>query len=248
MREIATLGDAAQVVPERLVNALAEASGARIVIGIPKQLKRLSEKTTMVMEVDRADGEVENMKFDKLIIACGPWSSQVAATLGMSINECYGEKCHSILLQDDAGGNSLDPTCLFLDWRGQENVTDLELYSRVDGMYGSGNCEGPTRDISQPEDVESNEKIAGSLADAAGKVAPSLSSYRTRRSTACYLPICETGKLLVGKVQSADNVFVGTGHSCWGIMNGPATGKALAEMIVMGETSSPEIWDAFAPR
>lgn len=27
-----------------------------------------------------------------------------------------------------------------------------------------------------------------------------------------------------------------TGHSCWGILNGPATGKALAELICSGES------------
>lgn len=30
---------------------------------------------------------------------------------------------------------------------------------------------------------------------------------------------------------------IATGHSCWGILNSPATGAALAELIVDGKAS-----------
>ena len=32
-----------------------------------------------------------------------------------------------------------------------------------------------------------------------------------------------------------------TGHSCWGILNGPATGKALAELICAGESQCVDL-------
>ena len=31
------------------------------------------------------------------------------------------------------------------------------------------------------------------------------------------------------------------GHSCWGILNGPATGKALAEMIATGASQCVDL-------
>ena len=32
------------------------------------------------------------------------------------------------------------------------------------------------------------------------------------------------------------NAFVATGHSVWGILNGPASGEAMAELIAEGAT------------
>jgi hypothetical protein len=40
--------------------------------------------------------------------------------------------------------------------------------------------------------------------------------------------------------------YCATGHSCWGILNGPATGKALAELITDGEVSCLDL-RPFAP-
>ncbi len=250
VREIATLHDAAQVVPERLVNEIAKASGADVIIGKPTRLDKpdKDDGKPMVMDIETAAGTCIQIECTHVIISAGPWSSDVASTLGVSISACYGELCHSILLHDDVGANALDPTCLFLDWRGREDVSDLELYSRVDGMYVSGNCEGPTKDILPPEAVSSSPQIASALKDAATSVGPSLGGYKLARSTACYLPICETGTLLVGAVPNTrEKIYVGTGLTCWGIMNGPAVGRALAFYVLNGSPEKPEIWKPFLP-
>jgi glycine/D-amino acid oxidase-like deaminating enzyme len=51
---------------------------------------------------------------------------------------------------------------------------------------------------------------------------------------ACYLPISPDGIPLMGKIPGFENVYIATGHSCWGILNSPATGAAMAELIVDG--------------
>ncbi|KAE8735890.1 putative fad oxidoreductase [Hibiscus syriacus] len=38
-------------------------------------------------------------------------------------------------------------------------------------------------------------------------------------------------------VEQSSGYFVATGHSCWGILNGPATGAAVAELVVEGRAS-----------
>ena len=40
-------------------------------------------------------------------------------------------------------------------------------------------------------------------------------------------------------------MFVAAGHSCWGILQGPATGEALAELILTGST--PHTIEALNP-
>ena len=37
------------------------------------------------------------------------------------------------------------------------------------------------------------------------------------------------------------DVLMGAGHSCWGILNGPATGLVMAELIAEGKATSVDI-------
>jgi len=59
--------------------------------------------------------------------------------------------------------------------------------------------------------------------------------------------LTQDGVPAIGKLPSAPGVYVGTGHSCWGILNGPATGKALAELILDGKQSVVPSLNAFDP-
>jgi glycine/D-amino acid oxidase-like deaminating enzyme len=93
--------------------------------------------------------------------------------------------------------------------------------------------------------LEPHEKLARTLC-------ADLKGARRIGEQSCYLPIAMEGSVsgpgpVIGKVPGAEGVFVGTGHTCWGILNGPATGKALAELIVHGKASCVSL-DAFAPR
>jgi glycine/D-amino acid oxidase-like deaminating enzyme len=39
---------------------------------------------------------------------------------------------------------------------------------------------------------------------------------------------------LIGPVPGVKGAYVATGHSVWGILNAPATGEAMAELIIDG--------------
>ena len=51
---------------------------------------------------------------------------------------------------------------------------------------------------------------------------------------ACFRPVTEDGLPLIGKVPGSEGGYVASGHSVWGILNAPATGEALAELIADG--------------
>ena len=51
---------------------------------------------------------------------------------------------------------------------------------------------------------------------------------------------------LIGKVSRIENAYVATGHNVWGILNAPATGEAIAELIVDGEGHTVDL-TAFDP-
>lgn len=43
------------------------------------------------------------------------------------------------------------------------------------------------------------------------------------------------------RVPGVPGAFLSTGHTCWGILNGPASGLALAEMIVDGQATCVDL-------
>jgi len=51
---------------------------------------------------------------------------------------------------------------------------------------------------------------------------------------------------LISKLPGLENVYVATGHNVWGILNAPATGEAVAELIAEGEARSTDL-TAFDP-
>lgn len=54
---------------------------------------------------------------------------------------------------------------------------------------------------------------------------------------ACFLPCTDDSVPVIGEIPGVKGCYVATGHSCWGILNGPATGAAVAELVVNGCSS-----------
>lgn len=40
----------------------------------------------------------------------------------------------------------------------------------------------------------------------------------------------------MGKVNGIEGAFISCGHNCWGILWAPVSGKAMAELIVLGQS------------
>ena len=58
---------------------------------------------------------------------------------------------------------------------------------------------------------------------------------------ACYRPLTSDGLPLIGPVHEVAGAYVATGHSVWGILNAPATGEAMAELIVDGAAHTVDL-------
>jgi glycine/D-amino acid oxidase-like deaminating enzyme len=66
------------------------------------------------------------------------------------------------------------------------------------------------------------------------RLSPAFRSERIIARQACFRPVTEDGLPLIGKVPRSEGLYVATGHNVWGILNAPATGEALAELIADG--------------
>ena len=66
------------------------------------------------------------------------------------------------------------------------------------------------------------------------RLSPALAQAKVLAQQACYRPVTQDGLPLIGAVPGLEGAYVATGHSVWGILNAPATGEAMAELIVDG--------------
>src|SRR3954447_22896440 len=60
-------------------------------------------------------------------------------------------------------------------------------------------------------------------------------------SQACSRPVTQDGLPLIGAVPGVRGAYVGTGHGVWGILNAPATGEAMAELILDGASRAVDL-------
>src|SRR5439155_15671927 len=92
-----------------------------------------------------------------------------------------------------------------------------------------------------PGGVEVSELACATLARAAGRVSAALAAAPIVHRHACYRPVTDDGLPLIGRVPGVAGAYVATGHGPWGMLNAPATGQALAELIAGGAASSVDL-------
>ena len=56
---------------------------------------------------------------------------------------------------------------------------------------------------------------------------------------ACHLPSATDGRPVVGLLRRG--CYAGYGHGCWGILLAPATGEALANLMVTGKSPTLDL-------
>ena len=93
--------------------------------------------------------------------------------------------------------------------------------------------------------VEPSESAIKRLRETVGEVCPGYSE-KVSTEQACYLPATDDGVPIIGKIKDVEGAYIATGHSVWGILNSPATGKAMAELIVDGRCTWLNL-DSFNP-
>ncbi|KAK9844748.1 hypothetical protein WJX74_006279 [Apatococcus lobatus] len=232
----------AQVHPEKLTKAFMEEAGkagAKVHQGTVTGIKLSHDSTPRVQGVE-VGGEV--LPADVVVIAMGPWSKQAADWLPLP--PVSGQKAHSVIIQPSS---PITSHCLFTQISGTKSGNaEPELYPRPDGsVYICGESDS----VGVPDDplsIQPREDACDNLEAYAGMVSSALREGATVKRQACYLPLSPDGTPLIGAVPHVEGAFVATGHSCWGILNGPATGACLADLILDGSCSRVNM-KAFSP-
>jgi glycine/D-amino acid oxidase-like deaminating enzyme len=228
----------AQIHPAQFTTALLDAArgrGATLRIGIVQDVARRDGAARGVT----VDGDT--LEADAVVLALGPWTTRVARRLRLP--NVYGLKGYSVTLE----AQNVPPHALFVDYRAADGrAFEPEIIPRPNGdVYVCGMAD-PQPLPESAEGVRVDDAACDVLARAAGRVSTALAKARVTRRQACYRPVTDDGLPLIGRVPGVAGAYVATGHGPWGMLNAPATGLALAELITDGEAKSIDV-RAFDP-
>ena len=232
----------AQVHPKKLCESLWEESCNLIQSSTNAQENRLVKgKVTSMVKQDESgkpiganldDGQV--LEADAVLLACGPWTANIMT----------GVKYHSVIIPTEKVLNQ----CVFFAGCG-----DPEVYVRPDSTaYCTGFPDAPIRVTEQPGEEtvrqDSVDQIISAVREASGKNNESEGALAGEPSLAqaCYLPSTPDGLPIMGPlpkevVNDCEYCFVAAGHSCWGILLGPATGETMANLIATGASATDHV-------
>ena len=226
----------AAVHPGAFTNALmgaAQAQGAELRIGQVTGVARQGDGSR-VRGVE-VDGEL--VEADAVVIAMGPWSILAAGWL--PVPDVFAYKGHSLIFET---GTAVSPDALFLEVQDPRGAVQTpEVFPRADGTtyvaYSSMQDPLPV----DPAEVSPDPHAIEQLQAICERISPALTRANTVARQACYRPVTRDNLPLIGKVPGIEGAYVATGHSVWGVLNAPATGEALAELIVDGRASSTDL-------
>jgi glycine/D-amino acid oxidase-like deaminating enzyme len=233
-RRLGTTATTAQIDPAAFTRGLmraAEGHGATL---------RMGTVTGLVRVGDRVAGAMVNgapVAADAVVIAMGPWSILAAAWLPLPA--VYGLKGHSIVFRT---GDAVPPEALFLEM-GEEGggVLSPEVFPRPDGTTYVCAISSDSPLPVDPADVVPDPGAIDRLKAVAAQIAPVLASAPVIATQACFRPVTEDGLPLIGAIPGLAGAYVATGHSVWGMLNAPATGEAMAGLILDGRPGKVDL-------
>jgi glycine/D-amino acid oxidase-like deaminating enzyme len=201
----------------------AEAQGAELRNGTVVNMTRAPTGTISGVVLDSG----ESVEGDAVVIAMGPWS--ILATRWLPLPAVFGYKGHSLVFET---GDALPAEALFLEYQeASGEVLTPELFARADGTTWV--CA-----------VSSTASLP--IEALCRTISPALATAPIVARQACFRPVTEDGLPLIGAVPGVAGAYVATGHSVWGMLNAPATGEAMAELILDGQAQHVDL-APFAP-
>ena len=165
---------------------------------------------------------------DAVLFACGPWA----------INVMTGVKYHSVVIPTP---RVLSQSVFF------SGLGDPEVYPRPDSTaYCTGFPDPAVKVTERPGEEEVRPEAISRIVEAVRKASGGTDKHGTLSAApsleqACYLPSTPDGLPVMGRLPcspgNCGRCFVAAGHTCWGILLGPASGESMAHLIATGRST-----------
>jgi glycine/D-amino acid oxidase-like deaminating enzyme len=219
----------AQVHPQLYTEALFEEClrlGAKLVQG---EAKKIEVSPTAKILVLTPAGVTQTFDSDIIVICAGSWSGELLRPI-IGRDVLGAIKATSIVLKPSA---TVPNVALFTDWftPGEDCNYDPEVYPRSDDtVYICARAEVVEIPAEGTASVVPEESVTSRMVKFASQLSPNLKDVPILATQSCLLPTSEDDVPIIGSLIEP-HLFVATAHSCWGILNAPATGEAMAQLI-----------------
>lgn len=265
----------AQVHPFQFTTAMAElAAGKGADIRVGAVVKRIeytpdgsavksvvytNNKSTTTTTDNDDDHEISLPATD-IVIAAGPWTQTVYPPAPIS-----ALRAHSVTIRPSrpvsayalftqiklpAGFAQTDEAKRGKTGQGREETVTPEIYARPKNeVYACGEGDHEVPLPASTDLVEVDEKRCQDIVDHVASISDELRDGEVTARQACYLPNVNargSGGPLIGET-GTKGLLMAAGHTCWGIQNGPGTGKLISEFVFEGKAKSAKI-GALDPR
>lgn len=229
---IGTTETTAIVNPARFTTAMMDAAQAHGAALHRASVTGLVRDGAGVTGVETDDGVIA---VDAVVVTMGPWS--VLAAGWMTLPAVFGLRSPSLVYDT---GTDVPAHALFLDDHEEGGASrTIEVFPRRDGTTHVTAFSNQMPLPLDPAAVTPERDEIDRLRVICERLSPAFRAERIIARQACFRPVTEDGLPLIGQV--GEGVYVATGHSVWGILNAPATGEALAELIVEGAARSVDL-------
>jgi glycine/D-amino acid oxidase-like deaminating enzyme len=233
---IGTPRTTAIVHPAKFTHAVmraALAQGAQLLTGRVTGIAP-SANATSVRGVE-LDGTV--LEADAVVVCMGPWS--ILASAWLRLPPVFARLSPSLVYDT---GDDVPAEALFLEYQDDrgEPLT-VEVFPRADGSTHITALSSEPALPANPADVGPEPAAIEQLRSMAERLSPAFSESRIIARQACFRPMTQDGLPLIGKVPHLHGAYVATGHNVWGILNAPATGEVMAELIADGAARSVDL-------
>jgi len=239
--------DTAQVHPYQFTTSmasLAEEAGAKIVLGIVQQIICTNDGVESVKYTDKSTGEEKSIPATDVVISAGPWTKTVWP--GSPISAL---RAHSVTIRPTRPvsayalftGIKLPPN--FRDGvNSRAKLVTPEIYARPNNeIYACGEGDHLVPLPATAADVQCDDSRCQDVVDYISSISDELRDGEMLVRQACYLPQNDMGGSPLVGLTGTKGVFMAAGHTCWGIQNGPGTGKLMSEFIMDGKAGSANV-------
>ncbi|KAL8685414.1 MAG: hypothetical protein Q9218_007776 [Villophora microphyllina] len=261
VRDYSEMGDpstTAQVHPYHFTTSmasLAQEKGLNIILGSATSIDTADNNSAVksVTYEDKSTKETHTIPATDVIIAAGPWASRIYHPAPIS-----GMRAHSVTITPSkpisayaifteislpaSFGRGNTNTFLKSKSRTSKTVTP-EIYARPNNeAYACGEGDHLVPLPKTTEDVETDLDRCQDIVDYVSSISDELKDGEVTARQACYLPNVTGGGggPLVGET-GVTGLLLASGHTCWGIQNGPGTGKVISEFVFEGRAKSANV-------
>ncbi|MCJ1416254.1 hypothetical protein MMC32_002589 [Xylographa parallela] len=244
----------AQVHPYQFTTSmamLAEEKGAKVILGQVIDIGKSNNTVNSVTYKDKETSETKTIPATDVIISAGPWTREVYPPAPIS-----AMRAHSVTIRPS---RPVSAYALFTDislpldfGRTGEKVKSKgarskqvtpEIYARPNNevyVCGEGDTLVPLPKLS--DDVVTDDARCQDIIDYVSSISDEMRDGEVTVRQACYLPNVDAASSgpLIGET-GVKGLLLAAGHTCWGIQNGPGTGKLISEFVFDGKAKSAKI-------